>query len=149
MATDLYAQGFGQFLNAELPEDQVKGNPPQWRAGYRAAQSAHEARHKIAIKPEKIDRVDYTKCTINYALVSSILLTPRFHFLNNDPRLYPFVSLIRTTVLDKAESLISYDSVVKEVHLQFDVILQWGYDEDILTVSDCEFHGYTPSVVEK
>ena len=32
----------------------------------------------------------------------------------------------------------------KYADAKFDKILQWGFDEDILTVEDCECYDYTP-----
>lgn len=145
MATDMYSQGFGQYLKEQISENQIKSNPPQWRAGYRAAAKADAARSKVALKPEKVDRVDYTKCTISWALISSILHNPRFKNLINDSRLAPFVSLIKRAVWDQRDTISTYKQLNAAVNKQFDIILQWGFDENILTESDCEFHGYTAS----
>ena len=144
MATDMYSQGFGQFLKDPISEEQIKSNPPQWRAGYRAAAKAHEARSKVAMKIEKVDRVDFTVCTVTWSLITSILFNQRFNHLTNDSRLEPITHLIKKSVWENRDNINTYKKLSDAVHTQFDIILQCGYDEGILTTSDCVYHGYAP-----
>ncbi|AUS02843.1 hypothetical protein NVP2275O_262 [Vibrio phage 2.275.O._10N.286.54.E11] len=140
----MYSQGYSQFNKEPVPDSTVKSNPPQWRAGYRAAEKASEARNKIAIKPTKVDRVNYGSLTITWSLITFITSTPRFHIFDRQPKLYPILAEIRKSIYDDRDKINGIKELVKCADKKFDSILQWGYDEGILTISDCELRGYTP-----
>lgn len=144
MSQDLYSQGYSQYMSAPQPDNVVKGQPPQWRAGYRAAQKTKEAKSKIAIKAEKVDKVQYGNLEITWSLVCFVTNTNRFEVLTRIKELYPILSLIRNSLYNNRESINGYKDLFVQANRLYDTVLQYGYEQGTLTKEDCLSNGYSP-----
>ena len=142
MSMDLYNQGYSQYMREPLPDSVVKSNPPQWRAGYKAAKKNADARDKVAAKPEKVDKVDYSKFTITWQVVTFVTRTPRFHIFSKRPQLYPILSQIRKELWNSRSECLSFKELQEKAHNLLDNVLQNGYDLGILSEHDCSIRGY-------
>ncbi len=146
MANEQYKDGYDAFKNKlVLSPEQLKMQHPIFRQGYRAAQADAMKKNNVTFpttlfdipKRPEVFKADWTD-------IMAATKRPRFAKLHTDEGKWLLMGIMKA-VEKRAHTIVRYRDVVTMVDEAFDIILQYGYDEGVLTVEDCQQYDYTPT----
>lgn len=124
----------------------LKSQHPLYRRGYRSAQQEASAKLTSGF-PTTLSDIPSTepkkKYNASWDDIVSATKRPRFHRLHSK-RLEPILLMMMRAVDAKQEQINSYADVTRMMDKAFDIVLQYGYDEGILTEFDLKQYYYVP-----
>lgn len=149
MSQEQYELGRVSFENGIVySTEELKQCHPVFRTGYRAAQQAAMIRNNTVFPTSLFDipkRPNVFKPA--WTDILSAMKRPRFNRLHTDEGRWLMFGIARH-VETRLHEIKRYKDVLTIVDEAFDFVLQYGYDEGVLTVKDCEQYNYTPKVQE-
>lgn len=145
MANDQYKDGLEAFkAKVVLTNEQLKMQHPLFRQGYRSAQEAAMKKNNPTFPTALFDipkRPEVFKA--EWTDIMAATKRPRFAKLHTDEGRWMLMEIMKA-VEKQADKIVRYKDVVNMVDKAFNIILQYGYDEGVLTVSDCEQYDFVP-----
>lgn len=143
---DLYKQGYDSFNpEAELQPEYVKQQAYQFRVGYLRAKTDYENAKNTSTIPLTLYPVnrDTKVFNVTYDDIMTVTKRPRTRKLHKK-QLYPVLSLLVSTIEKNMDEYTTYSDMVQMVNKGFDIILQFGYDEGVLTETDLLQYDFVP-----
>lgn len=145
MSNAQYKEGSAAFKNKVVfNNEQLKSQHPLFRQGYRAAQAEAMKKNNVTFPTTLYDipkRPSVFKA--EWTDIMAATKRPRFAKLHTDEGRWLLMEIMKA-VENQSHKIVRYKDVVAMVDKAFDLVLQYGYDEGVLTVSDCEKYQYTP-----
>ena len=78
--------------------------------------------------------------------IMSAMKRPRYHRLHSNEGRWLMFGIAKH-IETRTSEIKRYKDVLNMVDEAFDYVLQYGYDEGVLTAQDCEQYNYTPKPV--
>ena len=145
MANDQYKDGLEAFkAKVVLTNEQLKMQHPRFRQGYRSAQEAAMKKNNPTFPTALFDipkRPEVFKA--EWTDIMAATKRPRFAKLHTDEGRWMLMEIMKA-VEKQADKIVRYKDVVNMVDKAFNIILQYGFDEGVLTVTDCEQYDFVP-----
>ncbi|EMR6008890.1 hypothetical protein WJW27_005763 [Escherichia coli] len=145
MSNAQYKDGYDAYkAKVVLSAEQLKMQHPLYRQGYRAAQAESMKKNNVTFpttlydipKRPHIFKAEWTD-------IMAATKRPRFAKLHTDEGRWLLMGIMKA-VENQSHKIVRYKDVVAMVDKAFDLVLQYGYEEGVLTVADCEQYQYTP-----
>ncbi|MFS8319760.1 hypothetical protein ACMG5I_02420 [Escherichia coli] len=145
MSNAQYKDGYDAYkAKVVLSAEQLKMQHPLYRQGYRAAQAEAMKKSNVTFpttlydipKRPHIFKAEWTD-------IMAATKRPRFAKLHTDQGRWLLIGIMKA-VENQSHKISRYKDVIAMVDKAFDLVLQYGYDEGVLTVADCEQYQYTP-----
>lgn len=142
---DQYALGYTAYkADSNMSPEMLKSQHTLFRSGYRKAQQDASKRDQVLL-PHELWQV--TKRTHVYVPTWNDILAatrrPRYRKLHHS-YMKPMLFAVIRTVEEKAHELNSFSMVRAEVDKVFESILQYSFEQGILTESDLKKFDYEP-----
>lgn len=145
MANDHYNDGYNAFQNKVVfTPEHLKIQHPIFRQGYKSAQAAAMKKNNVIFPTTLYDipkRPEVFKA--EWTDIMAATKRPRFAKLHTNEGKWLLMGIIKA-VEKRSSTIVRYRDVITMVDEAFDIILQYGYDEGVLTVGDCQQYDYTP-----
>lgn len=124
--------------------DQLKTQHPLFRQGYRSRQAEAMKRNNVTF-PTQLYDIPKLPSGFNTEWQDIMAATkrPRFNRLHS-PEGRWVLNAIMKSVESRSNEIERYKDVLRLVDEAFDRVLQYGFDEGVLTVEDCQQYNYTP-----
>lgn len=143
-----YELGKVSFNNGIVyTQEELKQCNPLFRTGYKAAQQAAMLRNNNISPTVLFDvpkRPEIFKPT--WVDIMSAMKRPRYHRLHSTEGRWLMFGIAKH-IETRTSEIKRYKDVLNMVDEAFDYVLQYGYDEGVLTAQDCEQYNYTPKPV--
>lgn len=141
-----YNEGYSAFFATEgkMALDDLKAQSSFFRKGFRKAQE-----DSLKSSGVKIPTVlyDIPKRPSNFVPTWNDILAAtrreRFKKLHQD-HMSPVLNMIIKAVEQNSSDVKRYSDVVRKVDEAFDIVLQYGFDEGVLTEHDLKQYNYSP-----
>lgn len=145
MSNEFYKQGYDAFINKEVySPEQLKSCHPLFRTGYRSAQADAMKKGNVTFPTvlyEVPKRSEVFKA--EWQDIMSATKRPRFKRLHTDEGKWVLMAIMKH-VESRSSEIIRYKDVLRLVDEAFDSVLQYGFNEGVLTADDCQQYNYTP-----
>ena len=145
MSNEQYKLGKEAFkTNQQMSAEQLKMQHTLFRQGYREAAAEAMKKNNVTFPTTLYDipkRAEVFKAAWTDILAAT--KRPRFAKLHTDEGRWLLFGIVKA-VEAQSDQITRYKDVVKLVDQAFDLVLQYGYDEGVLTITDCEQYNYTP-----
>lgn len=145
MSNAQYKDGYDAYkAKVVLSAEQLKMQHPLYRQGYRAAQAEAMKKSNVTFpttlydipKRPHIFKAEWTD-------IMAATKRPRFAKLHTEQGRWLLIGIMKA-VENQSHKITRYKDVIAMVDKAFDLVLQYGYDEGVLTIADCEQYQYTP-----
>ena len=145
--TDQYQKGYTYFYEHEstLTNDQLKQLPQLFRRGYRTAQEEYNRKNNSNTIPTTLYNVPKkpSTFTVTWNDIMAATRRPRYDKLHRE-HMKPLLLMLVSAIDKNSDKIYQYSDVVQMVDDAFDIILQFSYDNGILTTTDLEQYNYSP-----
>lgn len=149
MAVDYYKMGYSAQLAGGMTPAQVKQQHPLFRAGFNAAAKQAEIRSQT-IQEVRVQKVDH-KVEVEYDLqwkdIMSVLSFHPWNVLHRKPELNILHTAIARSVDKRKNEIKRYGDIIDMVRQYWELMLEHGYAEGILNVTDLKQYNYVPKAL--
>lgn len=145
MSQAFYQQGYDAFIGKQVfTDEQLKHQHTLFRTGYRAAQADAMKKNNVIFPTQLYDipkRPEVFKP--EWQDIMAATKRPRFKKLHTTEGKW-VLSAIMKSVEARCDEVVRYKDVLRLVDEAFDRVLQYGFDEGVLSTEDCQQYNYTP-----
>lgn len=126
-------------------EQQIKSQPPLFRAGWRAAQVDFNNKNSTgSVKTYKVHKQEIVPFQLQWNDINTVLSFHYWNILMRKDELQPITSAMKNLIWKNKEKITSYKKLIWVVRTMWEGMLQQGYNEGILTKEDLSQYNFKP-----
>ena len=147
MAADYFKMGYSAYVDGSINEVQVRQQHPTFRVGWNSARKIAESKNELVseVKVQKVSHEGETAYELQYKDLQTVM---SFHPWNrlNKRELEPLKTAVVRSVEARKGEITRFGQVIDMVRQYWELILQHGFDEGILTRKDLRQYDFEPKV---
>lgn len=145
MSNVQYKEGYDAYVNKQyLTDEELKQKSSLYRNGYRTAMSDMMKKNNTVFPTTLYDIPRRPEVFVaSWTDIMASTRRPRFAKLHV-PHMQPVLMKMMKQVESKSSEITRYADVLRLMDEAFDDVLQYGYNEGVLTADDCRQYNYEP-----